>query len=565
MDSQEDKPIEGETQNTNQEPEVQPVETTIDPEPIAQPVAPPVKHTKRNWIIFAVLILAVLMLASAAIAIVLPKLKKTSSLEVAPAISDNSVLLKDRAFIRYVDGDAYEKDEQGGFKRVTNADGSQVDVRKPSFTVEVEYNGEKHDLTLTDKIFELGSTTEGEIYALSCDSIAAGVAGAENVTYTASIYSKDGQQIRTESWKERDMDAPTSLQDKYCSASYFNISGTYGQFDLSSRGYGQELVDDINYKIVYMSQDGMKQDVATETSRVVDLPLGVSPDKKTFLYNRVSAKRVSDPGCGGEAVTLPYKIPDYSGPINELHAVDLETKKDTNIGSEKSFGTEIHPISLRQKGYFSKDGARYYLREGVNGGCAGGYDEPLRIAYIDLRTKTLQTIESPEGKIYTQYCFTSNKQYILEYTDSSSQKYPSIPPSILDTASGEAYQHPELTDAFYCNSYGADSNLFIALDRPRAEGTGTEYKYLNGIRLFNPDTREYSSISFDVAIDAEYTDVNSVSLVSEDIGAVIRKKLEGYPTVDPSTGELRAGEPPTVLFDIQTGRTIEVPYTQIVL
>ncbi len=469
-------------------------------------------------------------------------------------------ILLDRTLLRYTENAAYEKDGSGATKTTTNADGSTNFVRKKSFVVTIEKNGFNKDITLDDKTISFGATADNKFFALSCTVPALGAVGGNDATYTAQLYSTNGTKTNAITWKQQSVTAPASDDTCQYSQGSFNVVGT--RFDLSSRGYGREAVDALNYKVVYAKLDGTKQDVDTETLSDIDVPLGVSPDKKVFMYNRISAKQSLD-GCT-ESIALSYKIPDFSGPINELHAYNLATKLDTLVGTDKSLSAPSHEIVLDTIGYFSTDSSRYYLREGGHGGCRGGDSKPIRIAYIDLKTNSLAVIGSPEGKQYSGYCFTENGAYALEYgaLDYFNGATPALEPgmpSILDTSTGKTY---EATDKnLGCDYATHANNRFVGFSKITTidKNNYPQDKLLLGLSVFSPNDKTSRSITFKIPLELDTHSINFTSFsAAEDIGYINR--IGNY---DSHTSI--ATPVPTLIFDLKSGNSQEVPYAQVVL
>ncbi len=470
----------------------------------------------------------------------------------------NSSLLKDRVFVRYEENGAYEKDSSTGeVKKITDAKGNVNSIRKKTFEITLEKNGTKHPVILDDKTIEFGATTDNKLYSISCSVAEDGMVGADNASFTVQFYDQDGNKTKQANWKEQDTTRPADLGND-CQSNYFSIRSN--RVDFAARNYGRELVDDLNYKLVFVKNDGSKQDVDIETTADINIPLGPTPDKKLFLYNRISAKRLPD-GCGGPITELPYKVVDFSGPINELHAVDLLAKKDTLIGTEKSFSATDHQINLSHRGDFSKDSARYYLVDVGSvghGGCSDGNIVPIRIPYIDLKTNKLETISSPDGKEYSNYCFNENVNYILEsgvvddYDDATPAKTPAAP-TVLNIMNSTVYQDNNLTDGFGCESWLP--NTFMKLDTT-ADETEEEHTYsLLGFSTFDPATKAIQKTTLKTPVLYKSVLFLKGSFISSiqktgaaNVGYINRDRVEK-----------------TVLFNAKTGEIQEVDYAQLVL
>jgi hypothetical protein len=168
----------------------------------------------------------------------------TPSASVAKSNVANSDLIKDRTFLRYQDGAAYEQDKDGKTKTVTNQDGEVLSVRKKSFEVTIEKDSTSHNISLDNKVVNFGYTKEHSFYALSCEVPKFGEKGADNASFTVQFYDQTGKKLQSAKWREQDTDRPVVLGD-YCAPSTFMVSGSAPE-DFSARGYGRELVDDLN-------------------------------------------------------------------------------------------------------------------------------------------------------------------------------------------------------------------------------------------------------------------------------------------------------------------------------
>lgn len=529
---------------------------------------PPTMQPKRKTpkLRIACIALAISLLASGtAFALYKTKPKSTTSTKAKPISTYTNTpatapTLTDLALLRYEDNSAYERTKTGALAENIDAEGSHTNVRKKSFNVSIETNGIKHDVTLDEKTVEFGATTDNTFYSLSCSVPDITVAGADNASFSAQFYDKTGKKLGQKSWKEQDTSAPTKYS-KYCSSksNYFNVAIMPTSF--SNRNYGREHIDDLNYKVTYLKADGSKQDIDSESAADIDIPLGATPDKKLFLYNRVSAKRTLD-SCT-DTTELPYKVVDFSGPINELHVYDLVKKTDTLVGTESSFSSPSHEINLSDIGYFSSDGSRYYLKEGGHGGCRGGDSKPIRIAYIDLKTNKLQTIESPSGKQYSSYCFTENGKYVLEEGavddyDESTPALTAATPTILDSSSGAAYVSPN--DKLSCAYSDATKNNFVAISKTTEPfNEVTKDVSLNDLTVFNPSNKTSQSITFTKAIDTRNNSINAIALSSNPNVGYVNRSGSYDQAKQQSTGVA------TTIFNFTTKEVIEVPFAQVVL
>jgi len=508
--------------------------------------------------------LIILLLGTGVYALVNRQTTKVLAPAKQQKLAGDTSLLEGRTLVRYKTDDAYEKNSSGQIKTVTIKDEVR-NVRQKSFSITLEKDNKTQNIVLDSSVFEFGATNDGRLYALSCSTPERGEAGFDNPSFTVQFYDTNGKKLTQTSWHQEDVARPAAV-GQYCqpAPSYFNVK-TDGRPDFTPRGYGRVHVDDINYKVVFAKADGSLQDVDTETDTDIDVPLGSTPDKKLFLYNRVSAKRTED-GCGS-VISLPYKVVDYSGLINELHAVDLTTGTDTLVGTEASFGVDKHRINLSQIGYFSIDSARYYLVEGTHVGCGMGESRPIRIAYIDLKTMKLGTISSPAGKEYADYCFSRDGKYILEsgvvddYNDKTPPKAPDVP-TVLDSSNNITYQLNEATDTFQCDGGitggfpNSLPNTFTRLVRDNAFAKSDYTKIslpLKGLEILDPSTRAIRKVTFTTPIDHGQT--NSVFYTNDpSVGYVLSARYDSGTAINATT-----------LFNFNTGKTLDVPYAQIVL
>ncbi|MBX4190546.1 hypothetical protein KW794_00480 [Candidatus Saccharibacteria bacterium] len=553
-DNQNQKPLD--SQQTSEL--VNPTTSTIDqPGDAVNPITAPSTKRSRKPLKLVAIVLVLLVLSSVTAFAILHYAKKSPTKSSSTA----SALLKDRALLRYVPDAAYEKDAGGKVKTITEADGTVLNVRKKTFDVTIEKNSVQHSVSLDNKVTDFGATTDNTFYALSCEVPKEGTVGADNASFTVQFYDQVGNKLKQSKWRQQDN--RSDVIGDYCNTDYFNIA-SYAPADFTARGYSRDAVDNLNYKVVYIKPDGSKQDVDTETAKDIDIPLGASPNSQFFLYNRVSAKQTIE-GCGGEPIQLPYKVVDYSGPINELHVVDLTTNKDTMVGTEDSFADTNHGINLSSEGTFSSDSSRYYLNEGGHGGCRGGGSYPIRIAYINLKTNKLETITSPAGKEYSNYCFSDDGKYVLEYgavddfDDTTPPKAPS-PPTILNTVDNTIYQSDKLTTAFECAAVWLP-HTFTALNKTTQQDkinpSFTTDKTLLGLSSFNPATRVSQSVTFKSPIDLSGSRIDTITETSTAGISYLNRVSSG----DNSTSK----NLPTILFNNMTGETAEVSYAPIVL
>ena len=515
--------------------------------------AKPKKSKKK--LIFISLIFALVLLASGAIYALI--LSKNSSNNSSKNNNTQQLgLLKDISLVRYEIDGAYQKDETGSIKKID----SNTFVRKDSFTIEVDRNGKTNQITLDNKTWYFGKTTDGQLYAISCSSPEYGKTGADDPEYTAQIYNLEGTKKDTKKWHLQDATAPFAFPEGYsldgCDTST-NPSFTFQSdlvLNLNTKNYGREHIDALNYKVVFITKDGTKKNIDNETSTDIDIPLGASPDEKYFMYNRVSSKQTED-GCGDE-VNLSYKVPDFFGPINELHAVEVATGKDTLIGTEKSFAIPDYPINLSIPGYFSADSARYFLTAGDHSGCSGGDSKPIRIAYIDMKTLKLKTIVSPVGKTYASYCHTENGKYIMEYDavhDDSKEDAKQLAnpiPSILNTSTDDIYAAPD--GIFGCN-VGFAKNMFTALQYD-INDSRTRPSELLGLRILDPETKNMRSVTLDKPISlSENKQIKESGLTfNQNVGYLYRNG-DTFNDFD------------VFLFNLTTGETKSIPYAKIIL
>ncbi len=511
------------------------------------------EQTPSRWLKRAVVLTGLLQVVGAALYITLGMIPAVSkSYHQWQKTIAQDAMVHNAAFVRYNENDVFELDDKGKPKEIMTDQGWSERVRKKSFSVDVEYHGTVRPLTLSDKTIEIGKTVNNELYALSCEPIKEDQPGADNPKYTVTFYSKDAQQIRSDSWHEYDSQRPVDLPGCYYYPSFL-VNGT--PRDFSPRAFAKETVDKLNYKITYS-----KQDIAQETTEVVDLPLGPSPDGKQFLYDQVSAKYEQE-SCGG-TVELPYKIPDFNGSINDLHKFDLTTKTDINLGSEKSMNEAVgREIVLDKLGNFSADSGRYYLSEGGRGGCRGANNVPIRIGYIDLHTNKVETISSPPGKIYSSYCFMDRGRYILEasaFSEDNAKTPPPLAPTVLNTQDSSTYQLPDLTAEFGCDWFSnKNSDEAISLvEVPSSDGNlhveGDNTVAYQKLMIFNPAQRTVKNVPFDQVISDNGGYANQVGLLSDHkTGYIIRGSDQAALS--------------TILFNIDSGLTTEVPYARLVL
>ncbi len=516
----------------------------------------PTKQLKPFVIVIALILLAAV---AAVAAIIIQNSSANPKQKVnQPATSS---LKKDRVFVRYETDAAYEKDDAGNIKELIAADGATTKARKETFEVTLEKNGITRHIALDKKVIRFGTTSDNDFYALSCTVVEFGKVGGDNVSFIVQFYDQDGNKTRQATWKQQDTIRPVALGESCDGVFVVNSSNP---LDFAARGYGRELVDDINYKIVFVKADGSKQDVDTETTKDIDILLGPTPDKKLFLYNRVSAKRTS-PGCGGEVVDLAYKIPDFSGPINELHVVDLATGKDTMLGTEKSFSAENHAIDLSQMGKFSSDSGRYYLIDvgsAAHSGCSDAPSVPIRIPYIDLKTNKFETIISPTGREYSKYCFTSDGKFVLEYGvvddyDDATPAKTLAAPTVLNTSDSSVYQSDNLTKEFECTTDSWLPGTFMTLNKTGNE-TKKEHIYtLKGLTTFNPATKvvQKTTLKTPVLRKSELY-FNNVTISPFD---VFKTNTDNVGYINTQPGDK------TVLFNALTGETQEVDHADLVL
>jgi hypothetical protein len=535
-----------------------------DPKPV---VAPQKLFTKKKVLIALAAVIVIGGGGSVALAATFMSSHKTvarTNAALPQKTTAATALTANRTFIRYEKDGAYEKDAKGVVKETVDKDGVHNSVRKKNFTVTVERNGQKHDLTLGDTTQEVGITTKGAIYALSCSVPAVDQVGADNPSFTAQFYDKDGAKLTALSWKRRDANRPVGVGG-YCNNTYFNMP--QGKpVDFTSSNVSQQPIDSLNYKLLYKGKE-----VDRETENDIDIPLGLSPDGMTFLYDKVGATRVAA-GCGPET-TIPYKLPVYDS-SNELHSFNLKTGVDTNIGPESAFNSgPQHEINFSKLGVFSSDGSHYYLQEGGHGGCRGGDSHPIRIPYIDLKTNKFETISSPAGKEYSEYCYNDTLPFAVEFgaVDDFNDKTPAkieAAPSILNLDDGTTFQAADFiaggVDCFANNNF---PGKFVEYDKTQAKVAPNDFLSdvtLTGLRTLDPLKKSVQKLTFDTPIAIAPANLNFVGLTSDNgVGYVNRGIFTDTSSID--TTKVKSSNVPTILFDVKTGKTAEVPYAQLVL
>lgn len=495
--------------------------------------------------------------------------KRTHNAKSNQSLADVRYLLQDVSFVRY-NNDAYDVEKV--YNETTGKVEREISTRKESFDIQLERNGTATSIPIDKTVMEFGATTDGKLYTLSCTVPDEGQVGGNNPKFFMQLYDNTGQKGEVKEWQALDAAAPVSA-DSHCSAGdsdnkMFQMEVSE-RFDTAARNFGREAVDALNYSIVFINKDGAKKVIDTEVTSDIDIPLGVSPDQKKFIYTRISAKRTTF-GCGG-GLDLAYKIPDYDGPINELHVVDIETGKDTLIGPESSFSADGYPVNISSPGRFSPDSMRYYLETGLHQGCTDGDDPAIRIPYIDLTTNQFHTISSPEDKDYNAYKFNSDGTYIIEtgvvggVPSGEYEPYPTVlNPSTgaTFTISDESAVNPEEYREAEIGSYEYINRLvgvFIGLGMTRQpdENGRLKAQALTKLYVLDPATRKISSV------DLPGISVGTYPL--ESVGETVSGRAY-YITRGRNTAADPTGWRPDVdLVDKGNGASTHVPYADIVL
>lgn len=449
-------------------------------------------------------------------------------------------------FIKYTPNSEYDK---------YDPDDSRGNVRADSFHIQLVRNGMSHPVTLGKNIMEFGRSVGGGFYALGCTPVAAESVGAENQTFSLTFYDVDGKVASQQSFQQRSADAPfvSSASSLYCNDG-FELGSSIKVSPNEKIGYGQQKIDDLNYDI-YVTNDGKKREIARENTKVVDIPLAMSPDKRILFYDQVSSKR-TEISCGGE-VKLPYKIPNYDGSINDLHMVDLTTGTDKNLGPEKSFSTESYPISLSLSGTFTPGGERYFLQTGVHHGCGDGVLGPIHLPYINVPSGEVGAITSSKSLGYNDSCISPNGDFALLYKESDEDKDFIPSPTIVNLANSKTFRlhnsYKGFDDGSNCafNRGGAD----VFVNTLPAQSYSNSAVVINAIRILDPAVGTVKDIKLTTPINIKDAYMDDIQILPSQVGGYIslsRNSQNGYDQIVTTIFFDAAGHTKTVPVDLLT-------------